>query len=287
MMILAVLIGLGFVVAAVAFTLATYFAMRRVTGADPDGLTKDLASSVLLRISALHGLILALVFAQEMLEYQRLRLETATEANALADIYFDADRYGGSETIKIKDTIYAYVGQVLKEEWRALGTTGRLTGQGWALWDKAYAGILDLTPVNERQTSLRAHMLDRVHVVAEMRVNRENHGQDSTNTMFWFAAIFGILFIAMAYYAYPPRRLNLVLISLFGAYTGLVLFFIYAFSNPYNEPAAMNPGAMERLQDQLDRSRAAALGPGLTGRFTYFHGWSMMSQSPTSVKESA
>ena len=48
----------------------------------------------MLRISALHALILALVFAQEMSEYQQLKLESAAETNALADIYFDAGRYG-------------------------------------------------------------------------------------------------------------------------------------------------------------------------------------------------
>ena len=65
-----------------------------------------------------------------------------------------------------------------------------------------------------------------------------------------------MIFIALAYYSYPPTRRNVILISLFGAYTGVILFLIYAFSNPYMQPAELSPGPFLRLQEQI-----AALPP--------------------------
>ena len=97
-----VMTGFIFVIATIGLTLGCYFVMRWLTGGDPEAKDRDLASSVIFRISALHGLILALVFAQEMVEYQQLRFESTIEANAIADIYNDARRYGTDESDLIR-----------------------------------------------------------------------------------------------------------------------------------------------------------------------------------------
>lgn len=252
---LTVALGVAFVAATVALTLGCYLAMRYVTGGDPDQQTKDLAGSVIFRISALHGLILALVFAQEMVEYQQLKYESAIETNALADVYFDALRYGGETAGEIMLPVYNYVEMVLTAEWQSLGDTGELSGPAWGHWDAAYVAALDLVPETPRQESLRQHLLERLHVIAETRVKRANHAAGGIDQMFWFAAIAGVVLIALAYYSYPPRRHNLILISMFGAFTGIILFFIYAFANPYSPPGALGDTPYARLLEQFDRSR--------------------------------
>ena len=89
-----------------------------MSGNEHENHERDLASSVVFRVSALHGLILALVFAQEMFSYQQLRLQTATEANAIADIYFDAGRYGDTEKVKIQKELSDYIRVVIDKEWQ-------------------------------------------------------------------------------------------------------------------------------------------------------------------------
>ena len=255
-MVLGIFIGSIFVGGTIALTLACYFLMRWMSGNEHENHERDLASSVVFRVSALHGLILALVFAQEMFSYQQLRLQTATEANAIADIYFDAGRYGDTEKVKIQKELSDYIRVVIDKEWRGLGETNRLSPEAWTQWDEAYRAILDLVPTNPRQQSLRNHMLDRIYLVSESRTKRESTVADALSGIFWFAAISGMIFIALAYYSYPPTRRNVVLISLFGAYTGVILFLIYAFSNPYMQPAELSPGPFLRLQEQI-----AALPP--------------------------
>jgi hypothetical protein len=244
-------VGAIFVGGTITLTLASYFLMRWITGGEAETHEKDLASSVIFRISALHGLILALVFAQEMFSYQQLRLQTAIEANAIADIYFDAGRYGGGHHVAVQKELNDYIQVVVGEEWQELGKTSRLSAQAWAQWDAAYNAVLDLVPANPREQSLRNHMLDRIYVIADSRTKRESTVADSMNAIFWFAALSGVFFIALAYYSYPPRRRNILLISMFGAYTGIILFLIYAFANPYTQPAELSPGPLLRLQDQI------------------------------------
>ena len=253
-----ILLGILFVAGTGGLTLATYALMRRFALAAGDSETKELAGSVAGRISALHGLILALVFAQEMIEYQQLKYENSVEANAIADIYFDIERYDPAEARLVQDILYSYVKSIAGEEWDQLGATGRLSPGTWGQWDEAYNAILNLAPGNDRQRSLRDNMLARIHAVSDTRVERENHAGASVSMLFWFAAIAGVLFIALAYYSYPPKRVNLWLVSLYGAFTGLVLFFIYAFENPYSAPGRMAPDAHIRLLEQLDRARGVS-----------------------------
>lgn len=243
-----------FVCGTALLVLACYFLMRRITAEDPNTQTKDLANSVMLRISALHALILALVFAQEMQEYQQLKIESAAETNALADIYFDAGRYGGIDPGKIEAPVREYVRIVIEEEWDSLGTTGRLDAAAWAQWDAAYNETLNLAPTTERQRSLRDHMLERIHTIAETRVKREHHARNSLSVMFWFAAISGVIFTGFAFYPYTPRRSNLFLLGLLGAFTGIILFFIYAFSNPFKEPGSLQPSGYRHLSRQLQEA---------------------------------
>jgi hypothetical protein len=247
-------LGCLFVSGTALLVLACYFLMRRLTGEPPDAQTKELANSVVIRIATLHGLILALVFAQEMAEYQQLKLESAAEANALADIYFDAGRYGAVEPASITTPVREYVRIVIDEEWDSLGTAGRLASSAWAQWDTAYNAILDLTPTTERQRSLRDHMLASVHTIAATRVEREHHARNSLSVMFWFAAISGVIFTGLAYYAYTPERSNLRLLALLGAFTGIILFFIYAFSNPFKEPGSLEPSGFRHLSRQLQEA---------------------------------
>lgn len=246
-MFLSVLVGAAFILGTIALVFVAYFLMRFVTGGTDDDRTRELASSVIFRVSALHGLILALVFAQQMVEYQQLKFESVQETSAIADIYNDAGRYGLQGRSVIQSAISDYTRIVVETEWEALGRTGRLEGAAWGAWNRAYEAILDLTPENARQESLRDNMLDRVHHIAEIRDRRQNHGTDSISGMFWLAAVAGVFLIALAYYSYPPTVHNLVLISIFGAFTGIVLSFIFSFSNPYSEPGELSPDAYRRL----------------------------------------
>lgn len=251
-----VMTGFIFVIATIGLTLGCYFVMRWLTGGDPEAKDRDLASSVIFRISALHGLILALVFAQEMVEYQQLRFESTIEANAIADIYNDARRYGTEDSDLIRRAVATYLDVVVGEEWETLSTTGRLSGVAWGHWHVAYGAVLDLDARTPRQESLRDHMLEQIHTISATRVKRESHTDGAYSGMFWFAAVSGVVFIALAYYSFPPERYNVLLISMFGAFTGIILFFIYAFSNPYSPPGAIHAGPYLRLIDQIDHTEA-------------------------------
>jgi hypothetical protein len=245
------LIGLLFVCGTTALSLAVYFAARLAVRNRPFDKHPEMASAMVTRIGALHALILALVFAQEMANYQRLAVQMANEASAVADVFNDAGRYDPVALAGLRQEMVDYLGFVVDAEWSSLGRGDGLDAKAWSAWEAAYSSALDLTPQTPRQSSLRDHMLAQLHAIASARDLRELNGTGSLIGLFWFAALTGVVLIAVGYYSHPPQRHNLVLMSLFSAYTGVILFLIYAFSNPYSAPGALSPDPLIELRAQL------------------------------------
>ncbi|MDT8880550.1 hypothetical protein RSO68_13815 [Halomonas saccharevitans] len=243
------------VLVASALALLPYLLARRVMLARADQHSKDLAGSVLFRIGALHSLILALIFAQELLNFSEARHAMTREAALVGDIYYDLQRYDDETTASMQAHLVDYTAIVLEREWQGLAQEGRLDAQAWAEWESVYEAILDLVPETLRQESLRDIMVVQARELSELRINRETAALIGTNDLFFFAAIAGIVVMSIGYFPFPPTPVNLTLLLLFGVYTGLVLYFIVAFSNPFSAPGFVEPLRFERL---IEAMRSAA-----------------------------
>lgn len=244
--------GIAIIFATVVAVLMVYFAARKTMRRDPDDRTRDLAGSMVMRVSALHGLILALIFASEVVEYQQLGLEVSQEVNAVSDIAYDALRYG-EQAKPVGDAIRDYLALVPAEEWQSLALTGNLSGSAWGKWNDAYLAVLDIVPATPRETSLRENMLAKIHAIAEIRDLREYHAKTELSALFWGAALAGVLLVAVGFYVFTPRRDNIVLISLYALYIGFILYTIYAMANPFKAPGALDDGLYQELLAELDR----------------------------------
>lgn len=243
--------GQIFVVCAVTLSLGSYTLARWVAGRGPYERHKEMAGAMVSRIAAMHGLIIALVFAQEMSSYQRLEAQTAAETSAIADVYNDAARYDAQLLRPVQDNMREYLRLVVNVEWAQLGAGQGLNDEAWAAWATAYDRVLDLAPETPRQTSLRDHMLASLHAISSSRDMRQSEAITSVAHFFWIAALSGVVLIAIGHYIYPPERHNLMLLALFSAYTGAILFLIFGFSNPYSPPAALQPAPLQTLASKL------------------------------------
>ncbi|MEM1131011.1 MAG: hypothetical protein AAGH83_10875 [Pseudomonadota bacterium] len=236
-------IAAAFILGTIALMLGGYFTARALIGRADDGETRDLAGSIIFRVAALHGLILALVFAQQMLEYHELERETVAEADALANIYFNLERHGNAAPA-LQEMVRSYAESAIETEWVSLGRGDGLLGTVWLHWDAVFRGVLDLPAHTPRQASLRDAMLDDIRAISEARDRRVTHADQKLSVMFWTAAIAGIVLVSFAYFSFHPTRLSLILLSVFAGYTGLIMFLIYSFSNPFIAPGALQPEAL-------------------------------------------
>jgi hypothetical protein len=244
------LIGAAFVSIAISIVLGSYFGARKLLGSGEDDIrTHDAASAIGVRVATFHGLILALVYAQELDDFKGVRNTLTQETVAVSDVYNDARRYGGPEAGPIRTGLAQYVAAVVHEEWPMLGAGKGLSGKAWSEWEDVYQRILALPPTTERDRFLAGRMRDRVVTIAGFRQTRESVVTARFSEMFWAPALIGLALVSVAFFVYRPTRNHLILLSIFGAYSGVILFFIYAFANPFSLPGKLEPAPFEELLD--------------------------------------
>ena len=235
-------IGLAFAAGAVTIVFGSYFLARRLLDAGAEGdRTPEAAASIAVRIATLHGLILALVYAQELDDYKGIRSILTEEATAISDVYHDAGRYGGPVVARVQAKLAHYLDTVVSEEWDKLARGEGLSAQAWIDWDDVYQTVLNLAPATDRERYLAGRMRDRIAAVAGFRQLRETTAVGRFSGLFWTPALVGLALLAVPFYVYRPSRNNLVLLSIFALYSGVILFFIYAFANPFAQPGKLQP----------------------------------------------
>ena len=242
------LFGSAVVLATVMVVLASYVLARRLLHPGQEGdRTLEVAGNVAVRVATLHSLILGLVYAQELDDYKSVRATLIDEAIAISDVFNDAGRYGGAIALPIREGLARYVAIVVDEEWERLAHREGLSPRAWEEWNAVYARVLDLAPSTERERYLSGHMKEKTAAVARFRQLREAASAGRFSGLFWGPAIIGLIIISAAFYVYRPTKTHLVLLSFFGAYSGVILFFIFAFSNPYANPGKLPPRPFEHL----------------------------------------
>ena len=124
---------------------------------------------------------------------------------------------------------------------------GRSQPTAWRHWDAAYQGILDLEVNGRRDEALVSQISPKISQIAGYRRERQNTAAYGLNPLFWTVAIVGLLLVVVPYMTFPPTFMNLTLLSMFGGYTGLVMFAIAAVANPYTKPGKLEPVGMNHL----------------------------------------
>lgn len=249
-----IVVLLLWMVGGILLIFGTYHLARRVLPPKDEGnghhypeSIRDLASATGFRIGAFYGILLALLFAQELQGYQNIREGLAREAAAVSQTYFDAGRYGGPSAPVIREALKAYARAVVEVEWPLLSTEQQLSPETWNDFNRAMDAVERLDAHTPAETALRARMLTNMGEMANLRNLRLQHAAESHRWLFLVPSLAGMFLVTIPFFIYTPRRETWVMLGCYGAFAGLVLFFIDGFSNPFDQPLQVSPAPFERL----------------------------------------
>jgi hypothetical protein len=209
------------------------------------------AETVAVRIGTVHGLILALVFAEAQSTHTDLQQQVSKEITTIEHIALHLDQWNGPEEDALRSQLAAYVRAILQSEWQV---NARPAGSKDAkhAYDRLDLGILDLKAETPRQESLRARMITDMDALQDHRKTRLSLFHRGLPSLFWWMALAGFGITVGFFFVFPATPLHVAILSIYGAYTGLVLYFILALSHPYTGPAAIDPSPYATvLQDEL------------------------------------
>jgi uncharacterized membrane protein len=104
-------------------------------------------------------------------------------------------------------------------------------------------------------------MLENIREISMLRRVREDAARTGANPLFLTAAIVGVVLTSAAYFTFAPTALNLALLTVYASYTGMIIYFIVAFSNPYLPPGMATPVGFELLYQGEVRALGTAARP--------------------------
>ncbi|MEM9838988.1 MAG: hypothetical protein AAF830_07510 [Pseudomonadota bacterium] len=243
------LLAFAYLIGTNVLVLSAYGGARFLHRRYADDELKDLSLSLIFRISALHSLILALVFAQEMITYRSVSLAERDEATAVASLYYDIGRYGADDatTETVRTDLTAYIADAVCTEWSSLSDGQGLVLDAWMDRERLLGTILDLEPSTTRQRYVLDGMLRDLEIIEQSRNARGAVSSVGVTAIFWIPAILGLAIVSILYSAYSAKPIHIILLSFYATFNGIVLLMIHAFGNPYAAPGQVTPSHFEAL----------------------------------------
>jgi len=237
--------------AAVAASALPLAIVRRRLRDELASSARDVAETVAVRIGTIHALILALVFAEAQATHTNLQQEVSRETTTIEHIALQIEQWSGPEAGSLRGQLASYVEAVLQQEWRPdMRPQGsREAGLAYHALD---VSILNLAADTPQQQSLRSRMIMNMDDLQDHRKARLALLHRGLPSLFWWMALTGFGITAGFFLVFPATPVHIAILSIYGAYTGLALYFILALSHPYAGPAAIDTSPYTMLlEDDL------------------------------------
>ena len=234
------IIGLSFVIGAIVLGYVPAQLLRKRFGPKQPGDTRALSSEVIGRIGVLHGLILALVFANAQGGMQQLRNDISAEASAIDHVYYNAQRYGSPQ---LQAASVAYIETVIGKDWPTLRAQRKLSAEGWVAWREVLEASLALQPDTRRERLLAEQIQADIWQIEKFRQARGYEAGNRTPKEFWLLAITGLVLISLLLFVHEVTPLHQGMMALYSGYTGLALLMIYDLSHPFSGTMQIGPDA--------------------------------------------
>lgn len=106
----------------------------------------------------------------------------------------------------------------------------------------------------QRERFLQAQLIADLDAIEGQRHGRLLLGNDRLPALFWYTAFIGFAILGATAFVFEATVPNMIVVSGYGLYAGLVLYAILAFSHPFTGPAAVDPAPFNMLIENNGRS---------------------------------
>jgi uncharacterized integral membrane protein len=261
-------VGLLIVGVCVVCSLVGLFAtrplMRSLLGASDR--YNELVSWVFAGICVFYGLAVGLIAVATWENYSEVDSEITTEAALIASLYNDLDGYQQPLRATLEEELRAYTRLILDQDWPA-HRKGEESAVGTSLLDRFENRVMAFSPSEEREKIIHAAVIKSLDDVVEARRRRLSSVTTGLPLALWVVVLVGaVINTTMVYLFWVENvRLHAILVGLFAAFIGLLLFLTAVMDNPFRGQFSVSP---ENFQGVLDHVMAPTLAspsgkPGL------------------------
>lgn len=208
---------------------------------------------VLFRTSAsLLGLILSFTFANQRVDYFRLKDSLVSEASSLVDIHMGLRIFNTAEANIIQQEVRDYIVIITEDGWKSINSNP-FESRTIKQFQSIHQHIYELKTENEIQEQIRNNLIQDIDQVSDfLQVRMYSTRPEQFNLI--YTSVFGLFVIMVLFSVYPPNRLNIIFLSLYMGFIGLLLYFILMMNNPLVGPLQLKAKPFEILKETIENN---------------------------------
>ncbi len=202
-------------------------------------------------VGLLYAILLAFVVVVAWEQFNSAEESTHTEVTRLSNLFRDAEPLPSADKERIQQALAVYVQNVIDREYDAMAD-GQSDGPTTAAYANIWNGFYDTKVEGDGPAAtFYDSAVGRLNELGEARRLRILSSQSTIPLPLWVLLIGGGLFtIAWLFPFYmADTRVQTVAIGTVGAFTGFVLFLVYALQHPFAGDIAIDPAVYQSLLD--------------------------------------
>lgn len=248
--------SLLFVVVSPALSVAGALAVRRAVGHEVLSRHNDVAGFIYAVLGVVYAVVLGFTAIIVWEEFQRAEEGVELEANALVDLYRDAQVFPVEVRGEMEQRLRDYTRLVVEEEWPAMavGQSGRRTWDAYNLLWRTYHAF---RPQDDHQHTWYEQSVQRLNQLGDQRRSRLLALHARVPGVMWAVLLgSGAITIGFSFLfgTENPRAQALMTAAL--AFTiGIVLLSILALEQPFAGITRIGPEAFEQVERILDGAK--------------------------------
>jgi hypothetical protein len=250
------LIGTSLTAAAVVFSFAGVYLVRRRFPALiwKDG--NDVAGPIYSVLGVVYAVILAFVVIVVWEQFNSAESTANNEATQIVTIYRDIMLFPDSIRVPIRRSLLEYARSVITEEWTA-DDRAEVGSRALAAYDRLWADFTTIRPSSQLEEIWLNQLLQRLNTLEDMRSLRLLDRESSVPRLMWILLIAGgVLTIGFAMFFSTERTLPLALmVSALSATIVFALFLIVEIDHPFVGAVRVEPEAFEHAIAAMEGRR--------------------------------
>jgi hypothetical protein len=232
-----------------AFAVAGAMIVRRAVGPEVLARHNDVAGFIHAVIGVVYACLLGFTAIVVWEKFQQAEERAGLEANALADLYRNAQVFPPEFRDQVEIRVRAYARLVVEKEWPAM-TTGKSSPETWEEYNQLWRTYHAFKPQDDHQRAWYTESLRTLNELGDSRRDRLLSNRPGVPGVMWGALLAGG-FVAIGFsflFATPNIRAQGVMTAGLALTIGVVLLSILALEQPFAGITRVDPGPFQQVE---------------------------------------
>ena len=200
--------------------------------------------------AGLLAFILSISFANQRVNYYKVKTSIETEASKLVDVHLDLNLYDTEASHLIQKKIRDYIVYIAETGWVSF-ENDPFTSEPIIMCRDIYRDIIYLEIETPQHESLKPKMINNMDgAITALQAKIYSSGLDSTHLI--YTSVFGLIVLMMMFSVFPPDLITVGFLALYIAFIAVVLYFISMMGNPLKGPLQLDPGPFILLKETIE-----------------------------------